>query len=87
MPYAILIKAYAAKEIDAINSKPMRLRIIELIQSLASDPRPSVCKKLARRDGTFRVRAGDYRVVYTVNDREIVVTVIKIGHRREIYRN
>ena len=87
MPYAILIKASAAKELDAIDSKAMRLRIVELIQSLATDPRPSACKKLAGRDGTFRVRAGDYRVVYTVNDREIVVTVIKIGHRREIYRN
>ena len=87
MPYAILIKASAAKELDAIGSAPMRRRIVELIQSLATDPRPPACKKLAGRDGAFRVRAGDYRVVYTVNDREIVVEVVKIGHRREIYRN
>ena len=87
MPYAILIKASAAKELDAIDSAPMRRRIVELIQSLASDPRPTACKKLAGRDGAFRVRAGEYRVVYTVNDREIVVEVVKIGHRREIYRN
>ena len=87
MPYAILIKASAAKELDAIDSAPMRRRIVELIQSLATDPRPAACKKLAGRDGAFRVRAGEYRVVYTVNDREIVVEVVKIGHRREIYRN
>ena len=86
MPYAILIKASASKELDAIDSKPMRLRIVELIKSLATDPRPPACKKLAGRDSTFRVRAGECRVVYTVNDREIVVEVIKIGHRREIYR-
>ena len=72
---------------DAIDSAPRRRRIVELIQSLATDPRPPACKKLAGRDGAFRVRAGDYRVVYTVNDREIVVEVVKIGHRREIYRN
>ena len=87
MPYAILIKASAAKELDAIDSAPMRRRIVELIQSLASDPRPAACKKLASRNGAYRVRAGEYRVVYTVNDREIVVEVVKIGHQREIYRN
>ena len=86
MPYAILIKASAAKELDAIDSKAMRLRIVKLIQSLTTEPRPPACKKLAGRDDSFRVRAGDYRVVYAVNDREIVVEVIKIGHRREIYR-
>ena len=88
MPYAILIKASAAKELDAIDSAPVRRRIVELIQSLATDPRPRpACKKLAGRGGAFRVWAGDYRVVCTVNDREVVVEVVKIGHRREIYRN
>ena len=87
MPYAILIKASAATELDAIDSAPMRRRIVELIQSLATYPRPTACKRLAGRNGAYRVRAGEYRVVYTVNDREIVVEVVKIGHRREIYRN
>lgn len=87
MPYVVLIKPSAAKELDAIDSAAMRRRIVELIQSLATDPRPPACNKLAGRDSLFRVRAGDYRVVYTVNDQEIVVEVIKIGHRREIYRN
>lgn len=87
MPYVVLIKPSAAKELDAIDSAAMRRRIVELIQSLATDPRPPACNKLAGRDSLFRVRAGDYRVVYTVNDQEIVVEAIKIGHRREIYRN
>ena len=87
MPYVVLIKASAAKELDAIDNAPTRRRIVDLIQALAVDPRPPACKKLAGPDGAFRVRAGDYRVVYTVNDREIVVEIIKIGHRREIYRS
>ena len=86
MPYAILIKASAAKELDAIDSAAMRRRIVELIQSLATDPRPPACKKLAGRDGVFRVRAGDSRIVYRVNERENIVEVIKIGHQRKIYR-
>lgn len=86
MPYALRIKASAAKELDAIDSAAARRRIVELIQSLAIDARPPACKKLAGRDTAFRVRTGDYRVVYTVGDREITVEVITIGHRREIYR-
>ena len=86
MPYALLIKASAAKELEAVDGAPTRRRIVEAIQTLAVDPRPSACKKLAGREAVYRLRVGDYRIVYTVNDAEIVVEVIKIGHRREVYR-
>ena len=86
MPYALLIKASAAKELEAVDGAPTRRRIVEAIQTLAVDPRPSACKKLARREAAYRLRVGDYRMVYTVNDREIIVEIIKIGHRREVYR-
>ena len=86
MPYAVLIKASAAKELDAIDGAPTRRRIVEAIQTLAVDPRPSACKKLAGREAAYRLRIGDYRIVYTVNDREIIVEVIKFGHRRAVYR-
>ncbi len=86
MPYALLIKASAAKELEAIDSAPTRRRIVDTIQALAVDPRPNACKKLAGRDASYRFRIGDYRIVYTVNDREIVIEIIKIGHRREVYR-
>jgi mRNA interferase RelE/StbE len=86
MPYALLIKASAAKELEAIDSTHTRTRIVDTIQSLAADPRPSACKKLAGRDAAYRLRVGDYRIVYTVNDREVIVEVVKIGHRREVYR-
>ena len=86
MPYALLVKASAAKELEAIDSTPTRRRIVDTIQSLVTDPRPSTCKKLAGRDAAYRLRVGDYRIVYTVDDQEIIVEIIKIGHRREVYR-
>jgi mRNA interferase RelE/StbE len=84
--YALRIKASAAKELEAIDGAPTRRKIVDAIQSLASEPRPPACKKLAGRDAAYRLRVGDYRIVYTVSDREIVVEIIKIGHRREVYR-
>ena len=86
MRYALLIKASAAKELEAIDGAPTRRRIVDVIQTLAVDPRPSACKKLAGRDAAYRLRVGDYRIVFAVSDREIVVEIIKIGHRRELYR-
>lgn len=86
MRYALLIKASAAKELEAIDGAPTRRRIVDVIQTLAVGPRPSACKKLAGRDAAYRLRVGDYRIVFAVSDREIVVEIIKIGHRRELYR-
>lgn len=86
MPYALLIKASAVKELEAVGGAPTRRRIVDAIQSLAVEPRPSACKKLAGREAAYRLRVGDYRIVYTVNDREIIVEIIRIGHRREVYR-
>ena len=85
MPYALLIKASAAKELEAIDGTPTRRRIVDAIQTLAVDPRPSACKKLTGREAAYRLRIGDYCIVYTVNDRKIIVEVIKFGRRREVY--
>ena len=86
MTYALQIKPSAAKELEAIDGATTRRKIVATINALAFDPRPAACKKLAGRDAAYRLRVGDYRIVYTVNDREIVVEIIKIGHRREVYR-
>jgi len=64
----------------------IRSRIAGAIRALADDPRPPGCKKLAGSSDYFRIRVGDYRVLYEVRDRDILVLVIKIGHRREVYR-
>lgn len=83
--YRLLIKPSAAKEIEA-SPKKDRLRIIKRIQSLSSDPRPPGCEKLSGYDDKYRVRQGAYRIVYSISDMELVVSVVKVGHRREVYR-
>ncbi len=60
--------------------------MVSVIESLARDPRPPGCKALVGEPGAYRIRAGDWRVVYTVDDDAILVVVVKLGHRREVYR-
>ena len=82
--YRLQIKASAAKELEALPRKDCR-RLVARIQQLAPDPRPLGCEKLSG-DEKYRVRQGSYRVVYSVDDREHTVVIVKIGHRREVYR-
>jgi mRNA interferase RelE/StbE len=82
--YRLLIKPSAIKELEALPTKDRR-RIITRIQSLATEPRPHGCEKLSGAEH-YRVRQGDYRVVYSVHDEAGTVVVIKVGHRRDVYR-
>ena len=84
--YRLLVKPSAAKEIEAIGTKRDRQRIISRIQPLATNPRPPGCEKLAGPSNLFRVRQGEYRIIYAVDDANHTVEVIKVGHRREVYR-
>lgn len=84
--YRLEIKRSAAKELEAVDRKPDRQRLVARIQALSTDPRPPGCEKLAGHADRYRVRQGDYRVVYAVDDAEQIVLVFKIGHRREVYR-
>jgi mRNA interferase RelE/StbE len=84
MAYSILIERSAQKSLAKI-SQPFQNRIIEAIQSLADNPRPSGVKKLTGRDA-WRLRISTYRVIYEIHDDKLVVLVISIGHRRDIYR-
>jgi mRNA interferase RelE/StbE len=61
-------------------------RIVARIELLADEPRPPRAEKLAGLGDAWRVRQGDYRIVYTIDDSERVVTITRIGHRREVYR-
>ncbi len=83
--YRIEIKRSAAKEIRAISRKKDRQRIVARIGALAEEPRPPGCAKLAGQEA-YRVRQGSYRIVYTVSDDVLVVEVVKVGNRREVYR-
>ena len=82
--YNLFIKPSAAKEIEAVPGKD-RLRIIERIHSLAEDPRPPGCEKLTG-DDKYKIRQGNYRILYTINDKDLIVCVVRVGDRREIYR-
>jgi len=82
--YRLLIKPSAGKDLEAVPRKD-RARIVERISELASDPRPSGSEKLSGHD-RYRVRQGAYCVVYSVDDATRVVVVVKIGHRKDVYR-
>ena len=82
--YSLFIKPSAAKEIEAL-PKTDRIRIIRRIQSLADNPRPSGHEKLSG-DDRYRVRQGNYRILYTINGNELIVNIVMVGHRREVYR-
>ena len=82
--YRLLIKPSAAKELEDLPLKE-RKRVAARIQRLASDPRPAGAEKLSGQD-KYRLRQGNYRVLYSVDDAGMTVLVVKIGHRREVYR-
>jgi len=83
--YKVVIKASAAKEIESISRKKERQQIIKRIGLLADNPRPSGCTKLSGYD-RYRIRQGTYRIVYGIEDDELVVCVVKVGHRKDVYR-
>lgn len=74
------------KEIQQI-PKDFRVRIIETIDSLATNPRPNGVKKLENFTNSYRVRVGQYRIVYQIEDRQLIVEVVKVANRKEVYRN
>ena len=84
--YSVRLKTSAAKEIEAIEPKKVRRQIVERIGQLADDPRPPGCEKLSGRLDRYRVRQGVYRIVYSIEDRALVVYIVKVGHRRDVYR-
>jgi mRNA interferase RelE/StbE len=84
MPYQIIVKRTAEKELDALPSS-VRDRIAVRLLRLEEDPRPSGSLKLQGQDG-YRLRVGDYRVLYSVDDRTQLITIFAIGHRREVYK-
>jgi mRNA interferase RelE/StbE len=84
--YSLRIKPSAAKELEAIEPKAIRKKVVERIQALADDPRPPGCEKLSGHLDRYRVRQGVWRIVYAIKDKELVVFVVKVGHRREVYR-
>jgi mRNA interferase RelE/StbE len=82
--YKLLIKRSAAKELEALPPK-IRRRVALRIQGLGSEPRPPGVEKLSGQE-KYRIRQGEYRVLFLIDDSSQRVTVVKIGHRRDVYR-
>ncbi len=82
--YRVFIKPSAAKEIEALPTKDRR-RVVTRIRRLGVEPRPSGTEKLSGGE-KYRLRQGDYRILYLIDDADRAVIVVKVGHRREVYR-
>jgi len=82
--YSIVVKASAAKELDAVPRKELQ-RIIKKGGALATNPPPNGSEKLSGAE-RYRLRQGDYRIIYAIDDSVRQVIVVKIGHRRDVYR-
>ena len=86
MHYAIEFSKRAVRELGDI-PHPLRNRINDRIRALADDPRPSGCQRLAGFDDLYRVRVGDHRIIYQIRDNVLIVVIVRLGHRRDIYRH
>ncbi len=82
--YSVVLTRSAAKELEDVPRKDRR-RLVARIAALADEPRPVGAEKLSGAE-RYRVRQGDYRILYEIEDAVLVVTVVRVGHRREVYR-
>lgn len=83
--YKVSVKKSAVKALTKL-PKPVVNRLVTAIRKLAGEPRPTGCKKLQGQDDLWRIRVGDYRVVYSIEDTIMIVDVIQVAHRKDIYR-
>lgn len=86
MPYTVEIQRRAEKFLRALTDQGLYRRLRAAIDSLGENPRPTGCTKLTGNDDLYRIRVGDHRIVYQIQDRVLLVLIVDIGHRREIYR-
>lgn len=85
MGYTVDFTTGAAKEIRKLD-QGMRKKILGSIVKLETDPRPKGCKKLAGEQNAWRIRIGNFRVLYEIQDNVLTVTVVRVAHRREVYK-
>ena len=83
--YRVLISRTAEKQLKKLPGD-IQKKISAVIVSLGIEPRPFGSKKLSGSVSTYRIRSGDYRIIYEIYDREVIVSVLKIGHRKDIYK-
>lgn len=84
-PYEVVFDARAGKELTKLD-KPVARRVHSAVMTLAERPRPDGCRQLSGYPGLWRIRVGDHRVVYSIDDGRLVVVALRVAHRREVYR-
>lgn len=84
MAYSILLAPPAERQLKSL-AEPVQKRIARRLRTLAENPRPHDVKTLAGEEDLYRLQEGDYRIVYTIRDKELIVLVVKIGARKEVY--
>jgi len=85
MAYSILLAPPAERQLKSLTDSVQK-RIVKRLKSLRENPRPQGVKKLTGEEDLYRIREGDYRIIYTIQDKELMVLVVKIGDRKEVYR-
>lgn len=84
MVYTVELTKAASRELKKLE-RPIQVRLIDALEDLANDPRPDGVKKLSGSDDLWRIRVGNYRVIYTIQDEIVLVTVVRVRHRRDAY--
>ena len=84
MSYEILIQPAAQRQLKKLSQSAQK-DLVALIEKLSEEPRPLGCKKLKGRHNQYRLRLGDYRIIYSIEEMALTIRVIKVGHRRDIY--
>ncbi|SRR6266540_3886293 len=82
--YTVLVKPSADQALRKL-PESIQKRLVAALDALCDDPRPPGCVKLKGEEGLWRIRVGDYRIVYTVRDEEVTVLVVRVAHRKEVY--
>ena len=86
MAYRVEIAAPARRSLRALD-RSVQVRIIRALEALAEEPRPSGCLKMAGPADLYRIRVGEWRIIYTVQDARLIVLVVRVGHRGDVYRS
>lgn len=85
MAYSILLAPPVERQLRSF-ALPIQKRLVKRMKALQHDPRPPGVKKLAGEDDLYRISEGVYRIIYTIQDKELIILVVKIGDRKEVYR-
>ena len=83
--YRVFLERAAEKDLKSLPSR-LHNRIIDALQKLTREPRPRSCRKLTGGDNDWRIRVGEYRIVYEIDDTAKIIRVNRVRHRREVYR-